>query len=172
MSKKRGLRRKSITWLFPTHLRNQEHKSRGCSAKLVSISSYFTKIKSKSKLKASISPPTADAAFAVHSQSRTSPWGFCVTSRVPEISKVKAAAVLLLEGSSPLRCGSITGGILRTRVLTYQLFLLKRKGQREKKKSIMFQVLLHTVRASESQTRNTLFKSQCSSFWNDADMQP
>lgn len=81
VSKKRGLRRKSIAWLFPTHLRNQEHKSRGCSAKLISSSSYFTKIKSKSKLKASISPPAAEAAFAVQSQSHTSPWGLCETSR-------------------------------------------------------------------------------------------
>lgn len=107
VSKKRGLRRKSITRLFPTHLRNQEHKSRGCSAKLVSISIYLTKTKPKS-----ISSCTADTVFAVHSQSRTSPCGFCVSSRVPEISNIKAAAVLLSEASSLLRCGSITEGIL------------------------------------------------------------
>lgn len=133
---------------FPHTWGTQEHKSRG-SAKLVSISSYFTKTKSKSKLKASISPPTVDAALAVHSQSRTSPSGFCATSRVPEIRNVKAAAVLLSQASSLLRCGSITEGILQTWVLTYQLLVLKRKGQREK--SVMFQILPHTVRASRRQ---------------------
>lgn len=131
VSKKCGLRRKSIAWLFPTHLRNQEHKSRGCSAKFISISSYFTKIKSIWKLHTSISPPAAEAAFAVCSQSHTSPWGFCETNRGSWNQQNKRCCWSFIRSLHSIRKQiNNRRKYWEVWVPTYQLFLLKRKGKR------------------------------------------
>lgn len=176
VSKKCGLRRKSIAWLFPTHLRNQEHKSRGCSTKFVSISSYFTKIKSTWKLNTSISPPAAEAAFAVCSQSHTSPWGFCETNRGSWNQQNKRCCWSFIRSLHSIRKQiNNRRKYWEVWVPTYQLFLLKRKGKRAQQtscsRSCHTQWELVKVRQEIQRFFFSFSKEFTYNFWNYADMQ-
>lgn len=90
---------------------------------------------------------------------------------VPEISKIKDAAGLLSEASTLSESRSITEEILKSLSADISTFPTKEKRPKGTA-SILFQILPHTVRAGESQTRNTaiflffvfFLKSSCSRF--------